>query len=85
MNAEALHLLALRIREKLQDGRLPRDSSPRARGNPGDGAICDACGAIITADQVMMEVRPFTGEKRSLCFHADCLQLWNVERHTKHS
>src|SRR5712691_10505023 len=48
MNAEALHLLALRIREKLQDGRLPRDSSLRARGSPGDGAICDACGAIIT-------------------------------------
>jgi len=42
-------------------------------------------GAIITADQVMMEVGPFTGEKRSLCFHADCFQLWNVERHTKHS
>ena len=85
MDAEALHLLALRIREKLQDGRLPRDSSPRARGSPGDGAICDACGAIVTADQVMMEVGPLTGETRSLCFHADCFQLWNVERHTKQS
>ncbi len=85
MDAEALRFLALRIREKLQDGRLPRDSSLRARGSPGDGAICDACGAIITADQVMMEVGPFTGEKRSLCLHADCFQLWNVERHTKQS
>src|SRR3989442_10174158 len=75
MNAEALHLLALRIREKLQNGRLPRDSSPRAGGSPGDGAICDACEAIITADQVMMEVGPLTGEKRSLCLHADCFQL----------
>ena len=86
MDAEALHLLALRIREKLQDGRLPRDSNPRARGSSrGDGAICDACGVTITADQVMMEVGPLTGEKRSLCLHADCFQLWNVERHTKHS
>src|SRR2546422_6626259 len=65
MDAEALRFLALRIREKLQDGRLPRDSSPIARGSPGDGAICDACGAIITADQVMMEVGPLTGGKRS--------------------
>ena len=82
MDAQALRLL---IREKLQDGRLPRDSSLRARGSPGDGATCDACGAIITADQVMMEVGPLTGEKRSLCFHADCFQLWNAERHTKQS
>jgi len=82
MDAQALRLL---IREKLQDGRLPRDSSLRARGSPGDGATCDACEEIITADQVMMEVGPLTGEKRSLCFHADCFQLWNAERHTKQS
>ena len=85
MDAEALRLLALRIRKKLLDGRLPRDSSLRARGSPGDGATCDACGEIITADQVMMEVGPFTGERRSLCLHADCFHLWNVERHTKQS
>jgi len=82
MEAEALRLV---IRTKLTDGRLPRDSSPGARGSPGDGATCDACGEIITADQVMMEVGPLTGEKGSLCFHADCFQLWNAERHTKQS
>jgi hypothetical protein len=79
---EALRAL---IREMLQDGRLPRDSAQRVRGSPGDGATCDACGEIITANQVMMEVGPFPGEKQSLCFHADCFQLWNAERHAKQS
>ena len=82
MRTEATRLL---IREKLQDGRLPHDSAPKMRGSPGDGAICDACGEIITANQVMMEVGPYTGEKKSLCFHADCFQLWNAARQTKQS
>ena len=82
MQTEALRLL---IREKLQDGRLPYDSVPRVRGSPGDGATCDACGRSSQANQVMMEVGPYTGEKKSLCFYADCFQLWNAERHTKQS
>ena len=82
MQTDALRLL---IRQKLQDGRLPTDSAPKVRGSPGDGATCDACEEIITANQLMMEVSPYTGDKKSLCFHADCFQLWNVERHTKQS
>jgi hypothetical protein len=82
MQTEAIRLL---IREKLQDGRLPYDSAPKMRGSPGDGATCDACGEIIRANQMMMEVGPYTGEKKSLCFHADCFQLWNAARQTKQS
>jgi hypothetical protein len=66
IDREAIRLL---IRLRLQDGRLPHDDAPSARGSPGDGAICTACGEIITAKQVMMEVGPFPGEKESLCFH----------------
>ncbi len=51
MQTEAIRLL---IREKLQDGRLPHDGAPKMRGSPGDGATCDACGEIITANQLMM-------------------------------
>ena len=50
------------------------------RGSPGDGATCDACGEIITANQVMMELGIYTGDKKSWCFHADCFMLWNTER-----
>jgi hypothetical protein len=71
------------IQQKLQDGRLPHQNAARARGSPGDGAICDACGQIITANQVMMEVGSFPGEQPSLCFHSDYFQLWNAEWHTK--
>jgi hypothetical protein len=71
------------IQQKLQDGRLPHQHAARARESTGDGAICDACGQIITANQVMMEIGSFSGERSALCFHADCFQLWNTERHPK--
>jgi hypothetical protein len=77
MQREALRLL---IREKLQDSRLPRESAPRVRVSSGDGARCDACGEIITANQVMMEVGIYTGDKKSWCLHADCFMLWDTER-----
>jgi hypothetical protein len=50
------------------------------RGSPGDDATCDACGEIITANQVMMEVDLYIGDEKSWCFHADCFMLWNTER-----
>ena len=68
------------IREKLQDGRLPPDRAPRVRGGPADDATCDACGEIITANQVMMEVDLYIGDEKSWCFHADCFILWNTKR-----
>jgi hypothetical protein len=77
MHTEALSLL---IQEKLQDGRLPHDSAPRVRVSPGDGATCDACGEIITAKQVMMELGLYTGDDKCWCFDADCFMLWNTER-----
>jgi hypothetical protein len=39
-----------------------------------------ACGEIITANQVMMEVDLYIGDETSWCFHADCFMLWNTER-----
>ena len=77
MHTAALRLL---IREKLQDGQLPRDSAPRLRGSPGNGATCSACAEIITANQVMMELGLYKGDMKSWCFHADCFMLWDTER-----
>ena len=68
------------VRQKLQDGRLPRDSAPRVRVSSGDGATCDACGQIITANQVMMELGLYRDDDKSWCLDADCFMLWDTER-----
>jgi hypothetical protein len=49
---EAIRIL---IREKLRDGRLPYDSTPRFWGGPADGEVCDACEKPITKQQLVME------------------------------
>jgi hypothetical protein len=71
--------IRLLIREKLQDGRLPRDSTPTTFGRPGDGRKCDACEEIITARSLMMEVYPLTDEA-PVRLHGDCYIVWNDER-----
>jgi len=77
MNAQALQLL---IRQKLQDGRLPRDSTPRAFGRPGNWQKCAACEETMANALLMMEVYPLTNDKKSVRFHGDCYTLWNDER-----
>ncbi len=63
-----------------------RTTAPRKCGEVlATVPTCDACGEIVRANQMMMEVGPYTGEKKSLCFHADCFQLWNAARQTRQS
>jgi hypothetical protein len=76
MVQEALRLL---IRRKLEDGRLPRGSAPRAFGRPGNWQKCDACEEIITTHSLMMEVYAQTDDTSSVRFHGDCYILWNEE------
>jgi hypothetical protein len=59
MEAPAIRLL---IREKLKDGRLPYDSMPRFWGGPGNGEQCDACDALISKPQLVMEGAGHTQE-----------------------
>jgi hypothetical protein len=58
MDAAILRTL---VREKLKDGRLPHDRTPRFWGAPADGEICDACGRL-TDETGEYEVigRPYT-------------------------
>jgi hypothetical protein len=56
------------IQQQLHDGRLPHQNAARARGSPADGAICDACGRIITANQVMMGGRLVPGRAAVFVF-----------------
>jgi hypothetical protein len=77
MDPKAIRAL---IRTKLQDGRLPRDSTPRAFGRPGNWQKCDACGETMANALLMKEIYPLTNNKKSVRFHGDCYTLWNDER-----
>ena len=78
MDHDALRIL---IQQKLQDGRLPRNSVPRVWGGPGHGETCDACGASVTKDQMGIEgIALAAGGGRPMRLHADCFQIWDTER-----
>ena len=75
------HNLQLMIRQKLADGRLPRNSIPRVWGGPGNGEMCDACEAVITKDEWVMEGISLAGGRKALQLHVECFHLWEKERH----
>ena len=77
MEAEAIRLL---IRQKLQDGRLPRGSAPRAFGRPGNWQKCAACEETMANALRMIEVYSLTSDKKSIRFHGDCHAMWNREQ-----
>jgi hypothetical protein len=83
MKSEAIRLL---ICEKLKDGRLPYDSTPRFWGGPGDNEQCDACDTTISKEQLVMEAISSTiTNKRPIQFHVVCFQLWDAERRAPNS
>jgi hypothetical protein len=77
MELDALRLLIL---SKLADGRLPLHSLPRVWGGPGNGETCDACGAIVTKREFVMEATSLAGGRKPLHLHAECFWVWEAER-----
>jgi len=79
---EAMENTAIRalIRQKLQDGRLPRGSTPRVFGRPGNWQKCDACEETMANALLMKDVYPLTNDEKSVRFHGGCYTLWNDER-----
>ena len=71
--------IRLRVGAKLRDGRLPRKSSPKTLGQPGNGKKCGACEEIMLVPLLMMEIS--SDDNPSIGLHADCYILWNEERH----
>jgi hypothetical protein len=65
------------IQVKLRDGSLPHDGVPATiPGRPGDDSPCGACDHLVTSRHLMMLVPT----QPPIPFHADCFDLWNVER-----
>jgi hypothetical protein len=69
------------IREKLTDGRLPRESIPRIWGSPGHGETCDACDGGIAKGELVIEGMPLAAGRSPIRLHVECFYLWDRERH----
>ena len=67
------------IQRRLQVGRLPHGRVLALPVCRGGGEMCDGCGEPMTRNQKMLwgiAVRDWV----SIQFHADCFQIWEVER-----
>ena len=77
MDAHATRLL---VREKLEDGRLPKTRAERFWARAGAEEICDACESPISKDQMAVEGFAPRIDLMPLLVHASCYQIWDAER-----
>jgi hypothetical protein len=72
--------LRLRVRELLQNGRLPAMLPKEIYAGYGEGNECLVCGQPITATQVEYEVA-YDGSRLRL--HLGCHVIWQMECHKR--
>ena len=77
MDQESLRLL---IQRKIRDERLPHDGGRRFWSGPSGGETCDACDAILSKDQLLMEGVTLDLGRRPLLLHVRCFHVWDHER-----
>jgi hypothetical protein len=75
------------IRQRLEDGALPRVKPSAMWGGPGTGRECQACGLTISKGRMEFEVEFSTAPASQvlqtalvLHFHATCFAAWELER-----
>jgi hypothetical protein len=75
------------IRQRIQDGTLPRVKPSAIWGGPGEGRECRAGGLVVTKGQMEFEVEfgePVSQVLRTtsvvLHFDATCFAAWELER-----
>ena len=69
------------IRQRLRDGRLPRDHTIELWRGHASGQMCDACGDPITATDLMCLM--CSNDWRGIRMHECCLELWDDERRVR--
>lgn len=81
METKALRLF---IRQKLADGRLPRNGVPKVWGGQSNGQQCHACDEFIKKSDFVMEGPVLVGGRsaRDVQFHVLCFHMWDDERHS---
>jgi hypothetical protein len=70
--------LRLRVRELIENGRLPPMVPSQIAGGYGSGRVCAACDHPITSCQVEYEVNDERNGSR-LSFHLGCHVMWQLE------
>jgi hypothetical protein len=70
--------LRARIRQRIDDGRLPVMLPRRINAGYGSGHTCRACDQPITRDEVEYEVDDYR-DGRPLSFHLGCHVIWQLE------
>jgi hypothetical protein len=68
------------VRNKIADGRLPRDRPGAVKATNGTDEICDACSAPVSPDEVLYKIA--REGSRIFVFHATCLAIWRDERNS---
>ncbi len=83
MDAESI--LREHARNSIQSGTLPSRSPDAMWGGPGAGAPCAVCGAIVTPEDVEMEIEFRHEDSRgaeNYHLHNRCFAAWELERRT---
>jgi hypothetical protein len=66
------------IRQRVNDGRLPRSRMVELGPASGGGRECDGCGAAFEADH-RLTVRMAVEDWRTVRLHDDCFRIWEAE------
>jgi hypothetical protein len=69
------------IRERIEEGSLPRDRTIELWHAPGFGQTCDGCGFAITTTDWMCLI--CADDWRAIRLHEECFVLWQDERLTR--
>jgi len=71
-------LVRQHIRQRLRDGRLPRDHTIELWRGLSVGHTCDACGDPIAVTDLLCLI--CSEDWRPIRVHECCLELWDDER-----
>jgi hypothetical protein len=67
------------IKQRIQQGSLPRDQLIELGHGLGVGLACDGCGETIASDE-RMTVRIASSDWGTMRLHDECFQIWDIER-----
>jgi hypothetical protein len=78
--SEIERALRTKIRQRIEDGRLPMLKPTRTWGGPGAGLGCEAYDLPISKDQLEYEVRFEPNPVGLVHMHLGCFAAWELER-----
>jgi len=68
------------VRDKISDGRLPRDRMGAVSASHGTDRLCDACSLSISPEEVVYKLLRMGSD--GFVFHATCFAVWRYEQNS---